>query len=39
MTTMTIRDLEDELQSRLSLRAARHGHSMEKEALNILRTR
>lgn len=38
MATMTIRNLDDDLKSRLRVRAARHGKSMEEEARNILRT-
>lgn len=38
MATMTIRNLDDDLKIRLRVRAARHGHSMEEEARNILRT-
>jgi plasmid stability protein len=38
MATMTIRDIDDRLKARLRLRAARHGHSMEEEAREILRT-
>lgn len=37
VTTMTIRDLDDELQDRLRLLAARHGRSPEEEARDILR--
>ncbi len=37
MATLTIRNLEDELKSRLRIRAARHDHSMEEEARSILR--
>lgn len=37
MATMTIRNLDDELKTRLRLRAARHGQSMEEEARSILR--
>jgi len=35
---MTIRDIDDRLKARLRLRAAYHGHSMEEEAREILRT-
>ena len=38
MATMTIRNLDDELKTRLRVRAARHGRSMEEEARSILRT-
>ncbi len=34
---LTIRNLDDELKSRLRIRAARHDHSMEEEARSILR--
>lgn len=37
MATMTIRDMDDDLQERLRLQAARHGRSMEEEARDILR--
>ncbi len=37
MASITIRNLEDQLKSRLRLEAARHGHSMEEEARLILR--
>jgi len=37
MATLTIRNLDDELKSRLRIRAARHDHSMEEEARSILR--
>ena len=37
MATMTIRNLDDDLKTRLRVRAARHGRSMEEEARNILR--
>lgn len=37
MTTMTIRNLDDELKARLRVRAARHGQSMEEEVRVILR--
>ncbi|MGH8184897.1 MAG: FitA-like ribbon-helix-helix domain-containing protein [Rhodanobacteraceae bacterium] len=36
MTTMTIRNLDDDVKTRLRLRAAQHGHSMEEEARRIL---
>jgi plasmid stability protein len=38
MASMTIRDIDDRLKARLRLRAAHHGHSMEEEAREILRT-
>lgn len=38
MATMTIRNLDDELKTRLRMRAARHGQSMEEEARSILRS-
>ncbi len=38
MASITIRNLEDSVKSRLRLRAARHGRSMEEEARQILRT-
>lgn len=37
MATMTIRNLDDDLKTRLRVRAARHGQSMEEEARSILR--
>ncbi|MFP4406963.1 MAG: FitA-like ribbon-helix-helix domain-containing protein [Spirochaetaceae bacterium] len=37
MATLTIRNLDDELKSRLRIRAPRHDHSMEEEARSILR--
>ncbi|MGM0675508.1 MAG: FitA-like ribbon-helix-helix domain-containing protein [Spirochaetota bacterium] len=37
MATLTIRNLDDELKSRLRIRAAQHDHSMEEEARLILR--
>ena len=37
MATMTIRNLDDDVKTRLRLRAAQHGHSMEEEARSILR--
>ncbi len=37
MTTMTIRNIDDALESRLRVQAARHGRSMEEEARRILR--
>jgi plasmid stability protein len=38
MASITIRNLEDGLKSKLRVRAARHGRSMEDEARHILRT-
>jgi plasmid stability protein len=37
MATITIRNLKDELKTRLRVRAAHHGRSMEDEARDILR--
>ena len=37
MSTLTIRNLPDELKIRLRLEAAAHGHSMEEEVRAILR--
>lgn len=37
MSTMTIRNLDDDLKAQLRLRAARHGQSMEEEVRSILR--
>ncbi|MFP4606638.1 MAG: FitA-like ribbon-helix-helix domain-containing protein [Thiohalospira sp.] len=37
MATLTIWDLDDELEERLSEEAARHGHSVEEEARQLLR--
>ena len=37
MASITIRDLDDSLKSRLRVQAAVHGRSMEDEARNILR--
>ena len=37
MATITVRNLDAELQQRLRLRAARHGHSLEEEVHDILR--
>jgi antitoxin FitA len=37
MVSITIRNLDESLKSRLQMRAAQHGHSMEEEALDILR--
>ena len=36
MATLTIRNLNDDVKSRLRQRAARNGHSMEEEARRIL---
>jgi plasmid stability protein len=38
MASMTIRDIDEKLKSRLRVQAARHGRSMEDEARDILRT-
>lgn len=38
MGTLTIRNLDDELKSRLRLRAAGHNQSMEEEVRQILRS-
>ena len=38
MASMTIRNLDDDIKQRLCIQAAKHGHSMEEEALAILRT-
>ena len=38
MASITIRNLDDELKSRLRVRAARQGRSMEEEARDILRS-
>ena len=38
MPSMTIRDIDDKLKSKLRIQAARHGRSMEDEARDILRT-
>ena len=38
MASITIRNLEETVKSRLRLRAAQHGRSMEDEARHILRT-
>ncbi len=38
MPSITIRNLDDHLKSRLRVRAAEHGRSMEDEARDILRT-
>ncbi|MGO4451106.1 plasmid stabilization protein [Phyllobacterium sp. TAF24] len=37
MASMTIRNLEDQLKTRLRIQAAQHGKSMEDEARDILR--
>jgi plasmid stability protein len=37
VATLTIRDLDDDLKSRLRIRAAEHGRSMEAEVREILR--
>jgi plasmid stability protein len=37
MTSITIRNLEDDIKQRLRVRAALHGRSMEEEARGILR--
>lgn len=36
MATLTIRNLDEDLKSRIRIRAARRGHSMEEEARRIL---
>ena len=38
MTSITVRNIEDDLKHRLRIRAAEHGHSMEEEARRILRS-
>lgn len=38
MSTMTIRNLDNDLKMQLRVRAARHGQSMEEEARSILRS-
>ena len=38
MASMTIRNLDDDIKQRLRIQAAEHGHSMEEEAREILRT-
>jgi plasmid stability protein len=38
MATLTIRQLDDKTKSRLRVRAAQHGRSMEEEAREILRS-
>ena len=37
MGSMTIRDISDDLEQRLRVRAAEHGHTIEEEARAILR--
>ena len=37
MASITIRNLEDDVKTRLRVRAARNGHSMEEEVRRILR--
>lgn len=37
MTTLTIRNFDDDLKAALRMRAAEHGHSMESEVRAILR--
>lgn len=37
MATLTIRNLDDDIKERLRIQAAKHGHSMEEEARNILK--
>lgn len=37
MASMTIRNIDDQLKSRLRVQAAKHGRSMEDEARDILR--
>jgi len=37
MASITIRNIDDQLKARLRVRAAKHGHSMEDEARDILR--
>ncbi len=36
MATLTIRNLDEDTKTRLRIRAARHGHSMEEEARTLL---
>lgn len=38
MASITIRNIDEPLKGRLRVRAALHGHSMEEEAREILRT-
>lgn len=37
MASLTIRNVDEELKASLRIQAARHGHSMEQEAREILR--
>ena len=38
MASITIRNLDDDIKQRLRIQAAEHGHSMEEEAREILRS-
>ena len=38
MAAVTIQDIDEQLETRLRIQAARHGRSMEEEARDILRT-
>lgn len=38
MATLTIRNVDETLKARLRVRASQHGHSMEAEVRNILKT-
>jgi antitoxin FitA len=38
MASITIRNLDEQLKSRLRIQAAKHGRSMEEEARDVLRT-
>ncbi|SAK71719.1 plasmid stability protein-like protein [Caballeronia temeraria] len=38
MVAMTIQDIDEQLETRLRIQAAKHGRSMEEEARDILRT-
>ncbi len=38
MSTLTVRNLDEDIKTRLRVRAARHGRSMEAEAREILRS-
>jgi antitoxin FitA len=38
MASITIREIDERLKARLRVQAAHHGHSMEEEAREILRT-
>ncbi len=38
MSSMTIRNIDDDLKARLRIRAAEHGRSMEAEVRDILKT-